>query len=56
MAQYKKENKGYQFILTCIDYFSIYVFAVGIKNKQRQTIINAMDDIVENQADDTYPK
>ena len=39
-------NKGYKFILTCIDNHTKYAWAVGLKNKQGKTISDAFKDII----------
>ena len=56
MNMYASKNDGNNFILTGIDHFSKKVFAIGIKNKEDQSIVNALEDIVEKQAKNTYPK
>ena len=43
-------NGGKKYILTAIDYFSRYVFAVALPNKEAQTIINAFETIYNNQS------
>ena len=55
MQYYEKQtNDGYKYILTCIDYFSKYVWAESLKNNQAITIRDAMERIA-NKAH-TYPK
>jgi hypothetical protein len=56
MDSYSMKNKGYKYILTVIDNFSKYVFAVGLKNKTAETILEGMMDIIENQAEGTHPR
>ena len=53
---YSEKNNGMKFILTGIDHFSKKVFAIGIQNKEDQTVLNALEEIVKVQADNTYPK
>ena len=53
---YKGYNRGKCFILTVIDNFSKYVFALGLPNKNARTVLNAFEDIVQNQAEGTYPQ
>jgi transposase InsO family protein len=43
-------------ILTVIDNFSKYVFAVPLPNKSAETILKGFQDIVNNQAEGTTPK
>ncbi len=38
MKEWKKENKGYTFILTVIDVFSKYAWAVPLKDKKGETV------------------
>ena len=41
MIDYKtSNNKGYRYILTVIDNFSKYLWAIPLKNKYSQTIRN----------------
>ena len=55
MAHYEKQNHdGYNFILTCIDYFSKYVWAEALKDKLSETIRIAMERISTRAH--TYPK
>ena len=55
MQFYEKEtNDGYKFILTCIDYFSKYVWAEPLKNNQATTIKDAIERIAIKAH--TYPK
>ena len=46
MQYYEKQtNDGYKFIITCIDYFSKYVWAEPLKNNQAISIRDAMERI-----------
>ena len=45
MERYKSQNKNYIQILTCIDYFSRYVWAVPVKNETSHDVAIAMDAI-----------
>jgi len=54
MNPYKDENGGYRYILTCIDYFSKYVWAEALKNNTSETVSDAMDRIAKKA--NTYPK
>ena len=55
MQFYEKQNHdGYKFILTCIDYFSKYVWAEALKNNQAETVMNAIERISTKA--NTYPK
>ena len=42
MNRYIDKNKGYRYILTCIDYFSRYTWAVPIKKKESGDVAQAM--------------
>lgn len=55
VAVYAPKNKNFKYILTVIDNFSKYVFAMPLKNKTAEDILEAMMDIISNQADETYP-
>lgn len=46
MIPYSQENKGFKYILTVIDIFSKYAYAVGVKNKTASSIANAMKNIL----------
>ena len=45
MNRYIDQNRGYRYILTCIDYYSRYVWAVPIKLKQSGNVAQAMASI-----------
>ena len=38
-------NKGYRYLLTCIDIFSKFVFVIPLKDKKGITIKNALQKI-----------
>lgn len=49
LGAYKGENKGFTFLLTVIDCFSKFAFAVPVRDKTGQSISHAMETIfVEN--------
>ena len=39
MQKYVRENKGYKWMLTCLDLFSRYAWAIPIKNKTAQEVL-----------------
>ena len=45
MQKFSKINKGYRYLLTCIDIFSKYAFAIPLKDKKGITIKNALQKI-----------
>ena len=45
MQKFAKLNKGYQYLLTCIDIFSKYSWVIPLKNKKGITIKNALEKI-----------
>jgi len=47
MSLYSKQNKGNNYILTVIDHFSRYCFAVALKNKKPSSIVKAFKEIYE---------
>ena len=47
-------DNGFRYILTCVDYFSRYVFAEAIRNKTAVAVRDAMN-IIVHRAGDTYP-
>ena len=53
---YAKDNQNHKYILTIIDNFSKYVFAKGLVKRDAVSILEAFEDIIENQALHTYPK
>ena len=47
-------DNGFRYLLTCVDYFSRYVWAEAIRNKTAIAVRDAMD-IIVHRAGDTYP-
>ena len=45
MERYSKQNKGYIQILTCVDFYSRYVWARPLKNKKSADVVVALRDI-----------
>ena len=45
MNRYESQNKHYRYILTCIDHFSRYTWAVPLKNKESHDVSLAMEEI-----------
>ena len=45
MQKFSKINKGYRYLLTCIDIFSKYAFVIPLKDKKGITIKNALQKI-----------
>src|SRR5207249_343200 len=45
MRKYADDNNGYKYLLTVIDCFSKYAWAVPLKSKQSHEIINAFTEI-----------
>jgi len=54
MGNYEKKNNGYRFLLTVIDTFSKYAWAIPIKNKTAESVTNAMKSVFEESK--RYPK
>lgn len=50
MQRYQKTNIGFRYILTCVDYFSGYVWARALKKKTAVDVRDAMNDIASNEA------
>lgn len=48
MIPYAKINKGYKYILTCIDVFSRYVRALPIKSKSAIDVAEAVNEMIKN--------
>ena len=40
-------NKGYKFLLTCIDVFSKFAWVVPLKNKSGETLVNGSQSILD---------
>ena len=47
MSKYENENKGYRWILTGIDVFSRYFFAVSVRRKHKEFVVNAVKLLLE---------
>jgi len=47
MSAYAKENRGHHFLLTVIDIFSKFAWAVPIKTKNRSDVTSAMRSVLE---------
>lgn len=47
MSQYTNYNKGYKFLLTIIDIFSKYAWAVPIKSKSGENVTNAIKSVFQ---------
>ncbi|XP_015124149.1 uncharacterized protein LOC107046139 [Diachasma alloeum] len=47
MTAYSRENKGYKYLLTVIDIFSKYVWAVPTKTKYGKDVTNAMESVLK---------
>ena len=54
MKIYEKQNNGYKYILTVIDYFTKYVWAEPLKDTQSLSVKNAMIKITDES--NTMPK
>ena len=54
MQRYASKNRGYKYILTCIDHFSRYVWARPLKNKTANDVSLALEDICQKAG--VYPK
>ena len=54
MKIYEKQNNGYKYILTCIDYFTKYVWTEPLKDTQSLSVKNAMIKISDES--NTKPK
>ena len=48
MQKFSKMNKGYRYLLTCIDIFSKFAFAIPLIDKNGITIKNAVQKIFKN--------
>ena len=47
MSKYENENKGYRWILTGIDVFSRYFFAIPVRRKHKDFVIDAVKLLLE---------
>ena len=43
MSAISKYNDGYKFLLTCIDVFSKYAWAIPLKNKSSKSVVAAFE-------------
>lgn len=48
MQPYEKVNKGYKYILTVIDIFSKFAWAVPVKSKKGEDVAAAMESVLDN--------
>jgi transposase InsO family protein len=55
MAKLSKFNKGYRYVLTCIDIFSKYAWAIPLKSKAAGDVVNAFKELFK-QAGNRKPK
>jgi len=53
MNYYIQSNRGYRYILSCIDFFSKKVFAIPLKNKEGETARDGLESICSK--NNTYP-
>ena len=58
MGKYKNQNRGYYWILTAIEIFSRYAFAMPIYRKDTSNMIKAVSQLLNkfNDRFDEYPK
>ena len=56
LSSYSKHNKKNRYIMTVIEYFTKYVFAVPLKNKEPKSIIKGFQKIYNTQSQHTYPQ
>ena len=47
MSSLARFNKGYKFLLTCIDVFSKFSWVVPLKNKSEETLVNGFQSILD---------
>lgn len=45
MIPYAKENKNYKYLLTIIDVFSKFAWAVPIKSKSAENVVTALNNV-----------
>jgi hypothetical protein len=50
MSNIKAANKGYTFVLNCIDCFSKYLWSIPLKNKKAETVLQAFKIIFKNKS------
>ena len=48
MQKFSKLNKGFKYLLTCIDVFSKYAWVKPLKNKHGDSVLAAFKEILEN--------
>ena len=48
MSSLARFNKGYKFLLTCIDVFSKFAWVVPLKNKVGESLFNGFQSILEH--------
>lgn len=48
MSSMSRHNKGYKFLLTCIDVLSKFAWVVPLKNKKGSTLVNAFKKILSS--------
>ena len=56
LTYYAGFNRSRKYILTVIDFFSKYVFAIGLINRTPEAIIEGFETISTNQSQNIYPK
>ena len=49
MQNFNKMNKGYRYLLTCVDIFSKYAFVIPLKDKKGITIKNALQKFLKKE-------
>jgi hypothetical protein len=49
MIPYSRINKGYKYILSCIDVFSRFARAYALKSKQGQEVANALESLFDKE-------
>lgn len=54
MTEFSKQNKAFKYILTCIDVLSRFAWAVPLKKKDSETVMNAITKIITES--DRHPK
>ena len=48
MQNLSRYNKGYKYLLTCVDIFSKYAWVVALKTKQGQALVKAFQTILSS--------
>ena len=54
MGNYSRENKNYRYLLTVIDIFSKFAWAVPVKTKNGKDVTNAMDTVLKKIKSQVY--